>query len=316
MAVGEYRVRQTVADRRSVYPELGARLRVLVPVLKGQMARPIVSIGDALLAFPGASGSLLALIEADPTIPGSVVTHVERRRDMLRWIAGLDYERALNRRMNVTMRVAADVVGYLRDVVAETESNTVVLELPTAMSPRRHRLGAIAAQLAVSPPADMLFVRSDSGSPELEIAPRSILVPIRGGPSARIVAATAAAIADAFGSALTLLHVESDSQHPDRSRRERRTFGRIVEEMHRPSTVVNLVRDEAPARCILERSAAHDLVIMGSWLNPEQPRILVGRGLMRAVHRIRCPVIVIRPQRSGLAGPMRGATQVEARGWL
>ena len=304
-----------MVDRRYIYPELGARLRVLVPVLKAQMARPIVSIGDALLAFPGATGSLLGLIEADPTIPGSVVTHVERRRDMLRWIAGLDYERGQTRRMNVTLRVAADVVAYIRDAVADTESTTVVLEMPTTSSPRRHRLGAIASQLAVDPPADMLFVRSDLGSPDREITPRSILVPIRGGPSARIVAATAAAIADAFGSQLTLLHVQSDSQHPDRSRRERRIFGRIVEEMHRPSAVVNLVRDESPARCILERSTAHDLVIMGSWLNPEQPRILVGRGLMRAVHRVRCPVIVVRPKRVGLAGPLGGATQVGARVW-
>ncbi len=52
----------TVPDRRSVFPELGARPRVLVPVLKGQMARPIVRIGDAFLTFPGASGSLLALV--------------------------------------------------------------------------------------------------------------------------------------------------------------------------------------------------------------------------------------------------------------
>ncbi|HYM65744.1 MAG TPA: universal stress protein [Patescibacteria group bacterium] len=280
------------------------------------MAKPIVSIGDALLAFPGASGSLLALIEADPTISGSVATNMERRHDMLRWIAGLEYSRELPRRMNVTLRVAADVVGYLRDVVAETESTTVVLELPTATSPRRHRLAALASQMAIDPPADLLFVRSHSGSLGREIAPRSILVPIRGGPSARIVIATASAIASAFGSALTLLHVESDFQHPDRSRRERRAFERIVDEMDRPSTAVNLVRGEAPARIILERSAGHDLVIMGSWLNPERPSVLVGRNLMRAVNRMRCPVIVVRSNRAAGGTPPRAAQLVQLRGRL
>jgi nucleotide-binding universal stress UspA family protein len=287
-----------VAERRSVLSELDVRPRVLVPVLKGQMARPIVSVGDALLAFPGASGSLLAIVEADPTVPGSLAPQSERRRDMLRWVAGLDYDGLQKRRLNVTLRVAADVVGYIRDAVADTESTTLVLQLPTALSPRHHRLNAMVAQLAVGLPADVLFVRSDVYSPDRAIAPRSILVPIRGGPSARVVAATAAALADSLGSALTILHVQSDSQHPDRARRERRNFVRIVDEMRRPTTIVRYVHGDVPSKRILEEAAGYDLVIIGSWLNPLQPQVLVGRGLMRTVHRLRCPVVVVRPKNS------------------
>ncbi len=297
-------------ERPSVFPELGARPRVLVPVLKGQMARPIISIGDALLAFPGASGSLLALVEADPTIPGSLATQIERRRDMLRWVAGLDYEGRQRQRMNITLRFTADVVGNIRDVVADTESTTLVLELPTTLSPRRHRLSAIAAQLAVGLPADVLFVRSDPARPDREIAPRSILAPIRGGPSARIVAATAAALADAYAGALTVLHVRSISQHPDRSRREWRNFERIVEDMRRPSTIVRQRHSEDPARCILEEAIGYDLVIMGSWLDPGQPQILIGRGLMRTVRQLQCPVAVVRPRHTGLVETAGRATPV------
>ena len=301
-----------MTERRSVFPELGTRPRVLVPVLKGQMARPIVSIGDALLAFPSASGSLLALVEADPTIPGSLATQDERRRDMLRWVAGLDYEGQQRRRMKVTMRVTADVVGSIRDVVAETESTTLVLELPTTLSPRRHRLSTLTAQLAVGLPADILFVRSSEALPSREIAPRSILAPIRGGPSARIVAATAAALADAYGSALTLLHVQSDSQHPDRARREWKSFGQIVEQMRRPTTIVRQLHGDAPAGWILEEAVVHDLVIIGSLLNPQQPQALVGRGLMRTVRRLQCPVVVNRPKQAGWLAIAEQATQVAA----
>jgi hypothetical protein len=285
-----------VTERRSVFPDLGARPRVLVPVLKGQMARPIVSIGDALFAFPGASGSLLAVVEADPSIPGRLATQDERRRDMLRWVASLDYEGQQRRRMNVTLRVTADVVSSIRDVVAEMESTTLVLEWPTALSPRRHRLSAITTQLAVGLPADVLFVRSSAAWPNREIKPHSILAPIRGGPSARSVAATAAALADAYGCALTLLHVHSDAQHPDRSRREWKTFGQIVEELGRPTAIVRQLRGDAPAGRILEEAAAHDLVIIGSRLNPQQPQELVGRGLMWTVRRMQCPVVVVRPR--------------------
>lgn len=306
-----------MAERRPVFPELGARPRVLVPVLKGQMARPILSIGDALLAFPGASGSLLALVEADPNVAGRLATQDERRREMLRWVAGLDYagldyEGQLRRRMKVTLRVTADVVSGIRDVVAETQTTSLVLEWPTTLSPRRHRLSALTAQLVVGLPADILLVRSNAARPNREIAPRSILAPIRGGPSARIVAATAAALADAYGSALTLLHVQSASQHPDRSRREWKTFEQIVEEMRRPSTNVRQFRGEDPAGGILDEAAAHDLVIVGSRLNPQKPQVLVGRALMRAVRRMQCPVVVIRPKDTGWLATADRATQVGA----
>ncbi len=43
------RVRIAHADTRP-------RMRILVPVLMGQMARPVLSIGDALAISPGASG--------------------------------------------------------------------------------------------------------------------------------------------------------------------------------------------------------------------------------------------------------------------
>jgi nucleotide-binding universal stress UspA family protein len=297
-----------VTERGSVFPELGTRPRVLVPVLKGQMARPIVSIGDALLAFPSASGSLLALVEADPTLPGSLATQDERRRDMLRWVASLDYEGHQRHRMKVTIRVTADVVSSIRDVVAETQSTTLVLELPTTLSPRRHRLSALTAEMAVGSPADILFVRSSEAWPSRAIAPHSILAPIRGGPSARIVAATAAALADAYGSALTLLHVQSDSQHPDRARREWRSFAQIVEEMRRPTTVVRQIHGDGAAEWILEEAAQHDLVIIGSRLNPLQPRALVGRALMRTVRRLLCPVMVIRPKSDRLVGNRGRAT--------
>ncbi|MGH7763139.1 MAG: universal stress protein [Candidatus Dormibacteraceae bacterium] len=293
--------------RRSVFPELGARPRVLVPVLKGQLARPIASIGDALLAFPGASGNLLALVEVDANLSSRLATQDERRRDMLRWVAGLDYEGLQRRRMKVTLRVTADVVSTIRDVVSDSQSTSLVLEWPTPLSPRRHRLRALAAQLAVGLPADVLFVRSSPASPNRDIAPRSILAPIRGGSSARVVAATATALADAYRCALTVMHVQSATQHPDRSRREQQAFTQIVEEIRRPMTTVRQLRGQSPAASILNQAASHDLVIMGSWLNPQQPNVLVGRGLMRTVRQLPCPVIVVRAKNAAWVSPLSKA---------
>jgi nucleotide-binding universal stress UspA family protein len=267
------------------------------------MARPAISIGDALLTFPGASGSLLALVEAPTGLDSGLVAHDEHWRDMLRWVAGLEYGPDLLRRLKVTLRLTADVTSSIRQAVVEMRSTSLVLEWPTITSPRRHRLNILTEQLLTDPATDVMLVRSDPTAPSREIAPRSILAPIRGGPSARIVASTAAALADAYSSALTFLHVQVESQHPDRSRREWETFEQIVEQLHRPSTVVRLRRDESPEAGITAEAASHDLLIVGTRQDPQQPKVLVGRALMRVIRRLERPAVMVRPKHAGLSVP-------------
>src|SRR5207253_1309640 len=172
----------------------------------------------------------------------------------------------------------------IRDAVAETEATSLVLEWPTIASPRRHGLTDLTRQLLPDRGTDIVFVRSNS--PNHAITPRSIMASIRGGPSARVVASTAAALADAYGSALTLVHIRTALQHPDRSRREWESFEQIVEELQRPATAVRLHHHDDPAAGILEEAAGHDLVIIGSRLNPKNPNALVGRQLLRVVRQL------------------------------
>jgi nucleotide-binding universal stress UspA family protein len=130
------------------------------------------------------------------------------------------------------------------------------------------------------------------------IAPRSILAPIRGGPGARAVAFTAAALADVFGSVLTLLHVQAGTQNPDRSRREWQSFEAIVDELTRPATIVTLRRRDTVAPAILEEAAGHDLVMMGSRLDPARPNMLIGRELDRMMRHLDSPVLLMRVKSS------------------
>ena len=279
---------------RVSFSHLGTRSRVLAPVLMGQMARPTISIGDALASSPGGSGSLLGLVEIRAGRDNEVFAQEQRRRDMLRWIAGLEYGGDVRRRLSVTLRMTANAASSIRDAIAETEASTLVLEWPSIASARRHGLSDLTRQLLPDRGIDIAFVRSNDAS--LAITPRSIMASIRGGPSARVVASTAAALADAYGSALTLVHIRTGSQHPDRSRREWESFEQIVEEMQRPSTTVRLHHHDDSAAGILEEAVGHDLVIIGSRLNPSNPNGLVGRQLLRVVRQLQCPVVLVRPK--------------------
>jgi nucleotide-binding universal stress UspA family protein len=273
----------------------------------GQMARPTISVGDALAASPGGSGNLLALVEIRAGRDNEVFAQEQRRRDMLRWVAGLEYGGEVRRRLGVTLRMTANAASSIRDSIAETEATSLVLEWPTLASPRRHGLSDLTRQLLPDQGTDILFVRSNV--PDKAIAPRSILASIRGGPSARVVASTAAKLADAYGSALTLVHIRTDAQHPDRSRREWESFEQIVEEMHRPSTMVRLHHHDNPAAGILEEAAGHDLVILGSRLSPSHPNLLVGRNLLRIVRQLPCPVVMVRPKHVSLPDSARSVAR-------
>jgi nucleotide-binding universal stress UspA family protein len=281
------------------FSHLGTRMRVLAPVLMGQMARPAISIGDALASSPGGSGNLLGLVEIRAGRDNEVFAQEQRRRDMLRWVAGLEYVGDVRRRLSVTLRMTANAASSIRDAIAETEATSLVLEWPTLESPRRHGVSDLIRHLLPDKGINIAFVRSNA--PDRAIAPQSIMASIRGGPSARVVASTAAALADAYGSALTLVHIRTDSQHPDRSRREWESFEQIVQEMQRPSTIVRLHHHHDPAAGILEEAAGHDLVIIGSRLNPSNPNALVGRQLLRVVRQLQCPVVMVRPKH--VAGP-------------
>lgn len=292
---------------RVVFSHLGTRPRVLVPVLMGQMARPVMSVGDALAAAPGGSGAVLALVEIRAGRDNEVFAQDQRRRDMLRWVAGLEYGAVVRRRLGVTLRLAANLASSVRDAIAENEATSLVLELPTLTTPRRHGVTDLARQLLPDGTTDILFVRPNPRAPDQAIAPRSILAPIRGGPSARVVASIAEALADACGSTLTLLHVRTNSQHPDRARREWETFEQIVEEQRRPSTRVELHRHDDPGKGILEVAAGHDLLIIGSRFNPLNASRLIGRGLQRALRKLEMPIVMVQPKRAAHSGPSRPA---------
>jgi nucleotide-binding universal stress UspA family protein len=287
-----------IASRHALLTQLHTRLRVLVPVLIGQMARPIISVGDALASSPGASGRLLALVEIRSGRDNEVFAQERRRRDLLLWLAGLEYSSEIRRRMGVSIRLTANVASSVRDAVAENETTSLILEWPTTASARRHGLADLTRQLLRDGSTDLFFVRSHPKNQNQPVAPRSILAPIRGGPGARVVAFAAAALADVYGSVLTLLHVQTGSRHPDRSRREWKSFEEIVEELNRPASIVTMRRRDSAATAILEEAAGHDLVMIGSRFDPARPDVLIGRDVDRVLRHLDAPVVMVRAKPS------------------
>lgn len=296
-----------MATRPEYQPDLAAipeleRARVLVPIIRGQAAAPLLSLGDAIAHRSSTQGVVLGLVEFPDPQCGLQVAVATRTRELLRWIAATDYERPSveGRRLAVQTRIAADVARGIREAALETESDVVLLEWPWHKSPRRHRLEAVLGNLATDPPANLVIARPD---PEADgrLAPRSILAPLRGGTNARLALSVAAALATQADARLTVMHVYDSDHHPDRAQREAVVFHELIQAVRWLDPEVLEVIAPEPAEVLLRAGSEYDAVVIGAHADPGRAGVLVDSALESVVARLPKTVILTRSRDSGTA---------------
>ena len=271
------------------------RGRVLVPIIRGQAAAPLLSLGDAIARRYSTQGVVLGLVEVPASNGGLQIAVAERSRELLRWIAATDYEEqsVQGGRLTVQTRIAADVAGGIREAALETESDMVLLEWPCHKSPRRYCLEAVLRSLAVDPPAKLVIARPDPDA-KGPLSPRSVLAPLRGGSNARLALSVAAALATQAGAQLTLMHVYDSDHHPDRTQREAAVFHELVQAVGALDPVVLEVIAPDPAAVLLQAGSEYDAVVMGAHTEPCRAGMLVGSALESVVNGLPRTVILTR----------------------
>jgi nucleotide-binding universal stress UspA family protein len=271
------------------------RPRVLVPIVRGQAAAPLLSLGDAIARRGTNRGMLLGLVEVPASYRGLQMAVAERARALLRWIAATDYERHAieTGQLTVQTRITANVAASIREAALETQSDVVLLEWPWQKSPRRYRLEAVLRNLAADPPAKLVIVRPDPAG-RGPLAPRSVLAPLRGGTNARLALTVAAALATQAEARLTLMHVYDSNHHPDRAQREAAAFHELVQMVRSLDPVVLEFIAPEPAQVLLRVGSEYDAVVMGAHADPAQAPILVGSALESVVNGLPRTVILTR----------------------
>jgi nucleotide-binding universal stress UspA family protein len=268
--------------------------RVLVPIIRGQVAAPILSVADAIARSGSERGLVLGLVETSASDKPQVGA-TERSRDLLRWIAATGHGTAAvdGSRLKIQTRITSDAGRSIREATLETQSNMVVLEWPAATSPRRHRLEAIIRSLATDPPARLVIARLDPGQTG-RFAPRSVLAPLRGGANARIALSVAVALAKEARATLTLLHVYDSHHHPARQEREAAAFRDLVQEVRSINPVVLELVAPDPVVVLLGECIKYDAVVLGAHSNETRPGIVVGPTLESFVQSLPKTVVLTR----------------------
>jgi nucleotide-binding universal stress UspA family protein len=268
--------------------------RVLVPIIRGQVAGPILSLANAIARSGSERGLVLGLVETSSSDSAQIAA-TERSRDLLRWIAATGHGNTAidGSRLKIQTRITSDAARSIREATLETQSNIVVLEWPAATSPRRHRLDAIIRSLATDPPARLVIARLDP-SQSGQFAPRSVLAPLRGGANARMALSVAVALANDAHAALTLLHVYDSHHHPERREREAVAFRDLVEEVRSIDPVVLELVAPDPIAVLLSACIKYDAVVLGAHSNESRPGILVGPILESLVQSLPKTVVLTR----------------------
>jgi glycosyltransferase involved in cell wall biosynthesis/nucleotide-binding universal stress UspA family protein len=265
------------------------RYRVLIPVLTARRAADLLRVGAALLRQKGGEGSLLGVVEVPHGQPISRgVTVARRYRSLLNRITAVSA--GTDPGFGVEVRVAHNLAQGIREAVYEVGADVLVLEWPGLSV--RPGVSTVIASLVSDPPADLVLVRPDPGGIPAEL--RSILVPIRGGPSARVALGIADALAGGEGAPISVMHVYRPSQPPERRLREANHFHDLVAGLRFPS--VNLIEVDSiqPGAAILAEAQNHPLTVIGAQAEQTHSPLLVSTALARTVRNLPGTVIVVK----------------------
>jgi nucleotide-binding universal stress UspA family protein len=269
--------------------EIAEPFRVLLPVLRDQPATALLSLADAL--GTGGRGRVLGLVENAGS--SSLGDPGQRRLSFLRWMAQEEYAVSpLAPALPLDVRSTHDPARTVIDAAAETRANLVVAEWP-GKAPRQ-RVHRLLASLLGQSRLNLAMVRLAPEAARGAIVPRSILIPIRGGPNARLALRIGAALGDVAGTPTTFLHVQDRRHHPDRIRRETAAFRDLARSFATPGATQLEISAADPSAALQEIAADFDLVVMGTRLDARAPSRLLTAPMARLLQALKVTAILAR----------------------
>lgn len=283
-------------------------MNVLVPASGLPASSDVLAVAESILKLYGGEGTVLSVVEVPEEhslSEGALI--VRRRRSLLRRIADLheSYE------FRPEVRTARSVERGIRDEVKDKRSDLMLLGWRPG---RRSMAVGVAERLVADPPCDLAAVKSGSVT---EV--RSVLVPARGGPHARLALKVAEAVATQHNARLTLLHISSPRWDERRARAEEEQFHRVAQSVTYADTERLEVSAASIEEGLLTEGAKHDAVVMGASGRDQRTAYLFGSIAEQVARNLSSTVIVVKTREPvtantfGIeteAAPSRDAAQI------
>ena len=270
------------------------RPRVLIPITRARTAAGLLEIAAGILRQENGSGLLLGVVELPQGRPiAQSVTVARRYRSLLQRITEL--ETRVEDSFGVQVRVAGSLSQGVREAAFENAADFILIEWPGIGSNRPSDRNI--EDLVADPPADLLLVRQDPAGCGVRSAD-GVLVPVRGGPSARLALRAAAALAGSQRVPVTALHVHDPRHSADKHQRESREFHEMLREVKGRTIEPVEVFATNPSQAITDAGRHHGVTVLGAYADAIRSSVLVGSRLSKTVEALPGTVIVAKSART------------------
>ncbi|HKF76607.1 MAG TPA: glucosyl-3-phosphoglycerate synthase [Candidatus Dormibacteraeota bacterium] len=270
------------------------RPRMLIPITRARTAAGLLEVAAGILRSENGSGVLVGVVELPQGRPiAESVTVARRYRSLLQRITEL--ETRVEARFGVQVRVASNLAQGVREAAYESSADLIVLEWPGLSSPRHSDRNI--EDLVADPPADLLLVRQDPAGSGVR-ADAGVLVPVRGGPSARLALRAAAALVGSRRTPITALHVHDVRHSEERRARASRQFHDLLVELGTRRVEPVEIVSVNPSQAITDAGRRHGVTVLGAFADAARSSVLVGSRLAKTVESLPGTVILAKSSRS------------------
>ena len=261
--------------------------RVLVPIANPATAGTLLRTAAQLVQSQG--GGILALevvVVQEPVPLEAGRRRAQADRALLEKALTLAIEEDLP--IQTMTRVARSIAQGILDTAADEGADLIVLGWRGPTRSRIPSLGPIVDAVLRDAPCDVLVVRGDDAVP-----PRRILVPTAGGPHARVAARIAMTLAEAYGTQVTLLGIQTGPATPQQMEENRRRVVETLEglSLERPPEQ-KVVLASGVVDGIVEEAQEYDLVLLGVSEESLLDRLVFGSVPLQVAMRVPRTILV------------------------
>ena len=275
--------------------------RVLIPTTNPARTGPLLKTVSPFLNAEDSRGTLLGVIEMAPERPLSEGVEVARAYRALLSRITRYAERGPGELLG-QVRIAHVAAQGIREAVLETDTNLLILEAGTGHGARHDGLWVNAVEdLLVDPPCDVALVRPDA------TPIRSVLVPVRGGPSAELALRLACTVCKESSAELCVLHVFSPRISDESRAREEAAFVKLAAKVDVPVRRVTLFSTSV-REAIVREASEHQMIVLGATMSLMHRPMVLGAPVTRLLRRLPGSVMVVKT-----AGPVSSLKDPDRR---
>jgi nucleotide-binding universal stress UspA family protein len=282
MSKAEYTVLVPIAADLAPARELLEIAAALVPVQQGESRGRVVALGIVEIPDELAFGG------------GALAVRQERQR--LGRLLRLKKSPAIEVRPIV--RVSTRVWEGIVEAAREEQADLILFGWKGWTSSAHRLFGATIEEVVRNAPCDIAVVKQRGLA-----GARRILLPIRGGPHARLTLQLAIGLAERLDATITALHIERPGLSIAEAAAERAQMVALLAEAPSPRVQPAVVAGESVEAAILREAQKHQIVVMGATPGDPQTPFLFGPITEAVAQRLDCTVVVVKSREPAAEAP-------------